>query len=108
MPQRLDDLYHKFCERAEYQEFKNSAEENHKLLSSRLSKENIKCVLRIMDALEMICNYESKDSFLQGFKLGLELTYELQNYEPRNCENKTHSFGDFFMPKEVLKDETEN
>lgn len=62
MPQ-LDNLYHKFYEPTEHEQLKLSMEENHKILIDRLSKEDRKCVLRIIDALEMICDYQSKDSF---------------------------------------------
>lgn len=73
MPQRLDDLYHSFYKPEELAKLKNSIEENHKILTDRLSKDDRKTVLRIIDALEMICNYQSKNSFIQGFKLVFEL-----------------------------------
>ncbi|MEG1725217.1 MAG: hypothetical protein RR313_07470, partial [Anaerovoracaceae bacterium] len=81
MPKRLDDLYHKFYTPLQLQALKSSAEQNHKILIDRLSKEDRKTVLRIIDALGMICNYQSKASFIQGFGLGMELATELKNYD---------------------------
>jgi len=76
MPKRLDDLYHSFFKEQDFNELKLSMEENHRILIDRLSKEDRKTVLRIIDALGMICNYQSKASFIQGFGLGMELTTE--------------------------------
>ena len=107
MPKRLDDLYHSFFKQQDFNELKLSVEENHKLLIDRLAKEDRKTVLRIMDALEMICNYQSKASFIQGFKLGFELTTELQNYNSHSAEIDSQSCGNSFMPQEVQKNEEE-
>ena len=108
MPKRLDDLYHSFFKQQDFNELKLSVEENHKLLIDRLSKEDRKTVLRIIDALEMICNYQSKTSFIQGFKLGFELTTELQNYNSHSAEIDSQNCGNSFMPQEVQKNEEEN
>ncbi len=108
MLKRLDDLYHSFFKQQDFNELKLSVEENHKLLIDRLSKEDRKTVLRIMDALEMICNYQSKASFIQGFKLGFELTTELQNYSSHSAEIDSQNCGNSFMPQEVQKNEEEN
>ncbi|RPF47834.1 hypothetical protein EDD70_0634 [Hydrogenoanaerobacterium saccharovorans] len=106
MPNRLDDLYHSFYKPIEQTELKSSIEENHKKLIQILSKEDKVLVLRIIDALEMICNYQSKDSFIQGFKLGFELTNELQSYNDHSFEKENlNDCGQFFMSQEVQKDE---
>jgi hypothetical protein len=106
MPNRLDDLYHSFYKPIEQTELKSSIEENHKKLIQILSKEDKVLVLRIIDSLEMICNYQSKDSFIQGFKLGFELTNELQNYNDHSFEKENlNDCGQFFMSQEVQKDE---
>ncbi|MDD3016276.1 MAG: hypothetical protein PHR41_07230 [Lactococcus chungangensis] len=106
MPNRLDGLYHSFYTPLELPELKSSVEENHKILIDNLSNEDRKIVLRIIDALEMICNYQSKDSFLQGFKLGLELKTELQNYNDHSFEKENlNDCGQFFMSQEVQKNE---
>lgn len=57
MPTKLDNLYHSFYKPIEQKELKSSIEENHKKLIQILSKEDKVLVLRIIDALEMICNY---------------------------------------------------
>lgn len=106
MPKRLDDLYHSFFKQQDFNKLKLSVEENHRILIDRLSKEDRKTVLRIMDALEMICNYQTKASFIQGFKLGVQLTSELQNYNGHSLEkSKLDDCGQFFMPKGEQNDE---
>ena len=87
---------------------KSSIEDNHKILIDHLSKEDRKIVLRIIDALEMICNYQTKAGFTQGFKLGFELTTELQTYDAHSAEIDSQNCGHSFMPQEVQEDEKEN
>lgn len=108
MPKRLDDLYHSFFKQQDFNALKLSVEENHKVLIDHLSKEDRKIVLRIIDALEMICNYQSKASFIGVFKLGFELTTELQNYNSHSAEIDSQNCGNSFMPQEVQKNEEEN
>jgi hypothetical protein len=76
---------------------KSSIEENHKILIDRMSKDDKKTVLRIIDALEMICNYQTKASFIQGFRLGFELTTELQTYDAHSAEIDSQNCGNSFM-----------
>lgn len=108
MPQKLDDLYHNFYTPLELTEIKSSIEDNHKILIDHLSKEDRKIILRIIDAMEMICNYQTKVSFIQGFKLRFELTTELQTYDTHSAEIDSQNCGHSFMPREVHKDEKEN
>ncbi|MEG1351443.1 MAG: hypothetical protein RSC88_00065 [Oscillospiraceae bacterium] len=108
MPKRLDDLYHSFFKQQDFNELKLSVEENHKILIDRLSKEDRKTVLRIIDTLEMICNYQTKSSFIQGFKLGFELTTELQTYDAHSAEIDSQNCGHSFMPKGDTDDEKES
>ena len=108
MPQRLDDLYHSFYKTQELKKLKSSVEENHEILIDRLSKDDRKTVLRIIDALEMIGNYQTKASFIQGFKLGFELTTELQTYDAHSAEIDSQNCGHSFMPQEVQKNEEES
>ena len=108
MPNRLDDLYQSIYKPIEQTELKSSIDKNHKKLIQILSKEDKGLVLRIIDALEMICNYQSKASFIQGFKLGSQLTTELQTYDSRSAEIDSQNCGNSFMPQEVQKDEEEN
>ncbi|MFZ1758704.1 MAG: DUF6809 family protein [Streptococcus suis] len=107
MPKRLDDLYHSFCN----QDFTNqmlSVEEHSKELIDKLSETDGKAVLQIIDALEMICNYQSKASFIQGFQLGMELTTELQHYKDHSLEKQLNDCGQNFMPKGDANDEKES
>ena len=53
----------------------------HQQLIERLDKPERKLVLRIMDAQGLIAEERSVDSFLCGFKLAWELTYELNHFE---------------------------
>ncbi|NCC86579.1 MAG: hypothetical protein EOM05_01760 [Clostridia bacterium] len=108
MQKRLDDLYHSFCNKQDFTNRMLSVEESNKDLISKLAEADGKAVLRIIDALEMICNYQSKASFIQGFKLGLELTTELQTYDAHSAEIDSQNCGHSFMPREVQKDEEEN
>ena len=108
MPQRLDDLYHEFFTPLQLPALKSSIEDNHKVLIDHLSKEDRKIILRIIDALEMICNYQTKASFIQGFKLGFELTTELQTYDAHSAEIDSQNCGHSFMPQEVQKNEEES
>ena len=108
MPKRLDDLYHEFYTPLQLQELKSSVEDNHKILIDYLSKEDRKIGLRIIDALQMICNYQSKNSSTQGFKLGFELTTELQTYDAHSAEIDSQNCGHSFMPQEVQKNEEES
>ena len=56
--------------------------------------------LRLIDALEIIFNYQTKASFIQGFKLGYELTSELQTYNSQFDEINSRQTGSFFMSEE--------
>jgi len=105
MPKRLDNIYHEFFTPLELSDLKSSIEDNHKVLIDHLSKEDRKIVLRIIDALEMICNYQTKASFIQGFKLGFEITTELQTYDAHSAEIDSQNCGYSFMPQENQKDE---
>lgn len=97
MPERLDSLYHTFYKPQELTALKASVEEDHKILIDHLSKEDRKIVLRLIDALEMICNYQTKASYIQGFKLGYELTTELQTYNSQFDEINSRQAGSSFM-----------
>ncbi len=100
IPNILDDLYHSFYKPNEQTELKSSIEENHIKLIQILSKEDKVLVLRIIDAAEMICNYQSKDSFIQGFKLGVELANELHYKNDHSFEKENlNDCGQFFMSK---------
>lgn len=106
MPNILDDLYQSFYKPSEQTELKSSIDENHKKLIQILSKEDKVLVLRIIDAAEMICNYQSKESFIQGFKLGVEFSNELHFKNDHSLEKENlNDCGHFFMPKGERDDE---
>lgn len=98
MAKRLDDLYHDFFTPPKLLDLKSSIEDNHKILIDHRSKEERKIVLRIIDALERICNFQTKSSFIQGLKLGFEPTTELQNYDAHSAEIYSQNCGHSFMP----------
>ncbi len=97
MSKTLDQIYDNLYQHPEYPTLKSSIDNNHKFLISHLSKEDRKAVLRIIDALDMICNLQTKDSFIQGFKLGLDLTTALQNYNDHSLGEHPDDYGRFFM-----------
>lgn len=108
MQKRLDDLYHGFCNKQDFTKSMLSVEESNKDLISKLTEADGKALLRIIDTLQMICNYQSKASFIQGFKLGFELTTELQTYDSHSAEIDSQNCGNSSMPQKVFKDEQEN
>lgn len=107
MTERLDELYRAMCEQLKLTELETCVEENHQVLIEHLSKADRKIVLRMLDAQQTMGLLQTQNAFVQGFKLGLELTTELQNYDPRNVEIDSQCFEDIFMPQEVQNDETE-
>ncbi len=99
MPQTLDNLYNIYYKKPNLLTLNKSIEENHKILIKNLSKEDRKVVLKVIDALSMICNYQTQDSFTQGIKLGVELTTKLQNYNDHSFESdELKNCGLSFMP----------
>ena len=107
MPIRLDDLYHHFCNKQGFTDRMLSVEENSKNFIDGLSEADGKAVLQIIDELEMICNYQSKASFIQDFGLGMELATELENYD-HSLEEILDDCGQFFVPKGKSDDEKES
>lgn len=81
MVEILEKFYECFYNKDKFKDLREVVEVNHKILIEKLSTENKKLVLEIIDALDLICLEQSKDSFKQGLKLGIELTTELQNYD---------------------------
>lgn len=107
MTERLDELYRAMCEQLKLTELENCVEENHQVLIEHLSKADRKIVLRMLDAQQTIGVLQTQNAFTQGFKLGLELTTELQNYNDHSLEIENQDYGQFFMQQEVTEDETE-
>ena len=56
--------------------------------------------VHIIDDLMLICNYQNKDCFIKGFKLGFKLTTELQTYDTHSAEKDSQCCGYSFMPQE--------
>jgi hypothetical protein len=108
MTERLDELYHAMCEQLNLSELEACVEENHQVLIEHLSKADRKIALRMLVAQQMIGNVQTKNAFTQGFKLGFELTNELQNYDSHSAEIDSQNCGNSFMTQEVQKDEEES
>ena len=81
MNETLRLLYDKFYTPLPMVESEQEVEVCHQQLIERLDKPERKLVLRIMDAQGLIAEERSVDSFLCGFKLAWELTYELNHFE---------------------------
>lgn len=107
MIERLDELYRAMYQQLNLTELESCVEENHRVLIEHLSKADRKIVLRMLDAQQTIGILQTQNAFAQGFKLGLELTTELQNYNDHSLEIENQDYGQFFMPQEVTDNETE-
>ena len=74
-------LYDSFYTPPRLTALNETVEANRALLRERLSKEDRKLVLRIVDDLGLIALDKSYDSFVCGFKLAWQMTNELDNYK---------------------------
>ena len=74
-------LYDRFYTPLPMEEAEQEIEDCHRQLIERLEKPERKLVLRIMDTQNLIAEERAIDSFLCGFKLGWELSNELNYYE---------------------------
>ena len=81
MNDTLKLLYDRFYIALPMAEAEQEIEICHRELIERLEKPERKLILRIMDAQGLIAEERSVDSFLCGFKLAWELTYELNHFE---------------------------
>ena len=81
MNDTLNQLYNRFYTPLSMAEYEQEIEDCHRRLIERLEKSERKLVLRIMDTQNLITEERSLDSFLCGFKLAWELTYELNHFE---------------------------
>ncbi|MFI3327089.1 MAG: hypothetical protein R3Y35_13105 [Clostridia bacterium] len=77
----FDKLYEICCsEKSEHLlELENIVDENRAILRERISKEDRKIVLKIVDDLYMVTNLKSRDDFVKGFTLTYEIMNELNN-----------------------------
>ncbi len=81
MYEKLDELYYNFYGEIDLSETENKIEAEKEKLIQNISEEDKKGLLNILNELESLLHYKCKDSFIQGFKLGIELTNELNNYD---------------------------
>lgn len=81
MDDALKQLYDRFYTPLPMVEAEQEIEACHKQLIKRLEKPERKLVLRIIDNQGLIAEERSMDSFYYGFKLALELAYELNHFE---------------------------
>ena len=81
MNDTLKLLYDRFYIALPMAEAEQEIEICHRGLIERLEKSERKLILRIMDAQGLIAEERSVDSFLCGFKLAWELTYELNHFK---------------------------
>ena len=76
----LEQLYHQYYKPSKQPFFQNIIDESHQLLISNLSKADRKLILRIIDSKDSILGYHTKESFIYGFNLAVELLTELKQY----------------------------
>ena len=77
---------------------------NHQLLRRRLSSQNRKLVLRIMDDKDLICSDVSLDSFICGFRLAWQISNQIQNYDGcSDCSQRAEPDARFVFSKEVTE-----
>ena len=77
MYEYLRALHRCFCSEADHAEFRSEIEALRTTLSSRLSSEDRKLVLRLVDAQNNLKNEISLESFAAGFKLAAGISQEL-------------------------------
>lgn len=81
MPQITGQLYQNFYQRIDTTEEKQRLQSNTALLKRNFSKWQKKILLRIIDDKDLICAIVTRDSFEQGFRLGIKLTTEVYNHK---------------------------
>ena len=81
MNKLLKDIYDCFYTPPEFSEQKQEVEECHQALIKALEMPERRLVLRIMDALGLMAEERSIDSFISGFELAWQLSMEMNQYE---------------------------
>lgn len=79
MPQIMNQLYRSFYKRPNTVVENQRLQSNTALLKRNFSKWQKKILLRIIDDKDLICAIVTRDSFEQGFLLGVKLTTEVYN-----------------------------
>ncbi|MFI3327175.1 MAG: hypothetical protein R3Y35_13545 [Clostridia bacterium] len=85
---KIFDRLHEICcsEKSEQLiELENIVDYNRAILRERISKEDRKIVLKIVDDLYMVTNLKSRDDFIKGFTLAYEIMNELNNNKNDQC-----------------------
>ena len=95
----LDQLYQHFYKPTEQTNLQNTIDQNQQVLIENLSKEHRINVLCMVDAQTMIGSLQSKESFICGFKLALELLSEFK-YETDHSILVGTDVSDQFFRKE--------
>ena len=89
MNETLRLLYDKFYTPLPMVESEQEVEVCHRQLIERLDKPERKLVLQIIDAQNLMIEQRSVDSFICGFRLAWELTYELKHFETNRHPSPT-------------------
>ena len=71
-------LHQRFFREPDYKELHQQIEENRKTLAEKLTPEDRKRLLRMLDAQSSLKNEVSLESFAAGFKLAAGITKELE------------------------------
>ena len=101
----LDQLYDNFYEPIKQTRLENEISLNHKILIENLSKEHRKVVLRIIDAQMMITGLQSRESFICGFKLAMEILSELKYEDGHSFEYKREENDHLSVSDDKIIDE---
>ena len=88
MYERLDDLFYNFYGDIDSEKAKRNIEEFKKELSEKLSEEDRKILEELLSKIKRINNLKIKDSFIQGLKLGFEITKEVKEYDYNDIEKE--------------------
>ena len=80
MPPLLETLYDQFYVPDRSDENLKVAEACHKHLIEKLSREERRIVLRLIDAKDHVAEHQSIDSFVRGFLIAWNLFVELEQY----------------------------
>ena len=81
MNEQLKALYDYFYKPLPASQLKQKIKDSHQMLMERLDKPERQLVIQIMDIKDQIAEDNSIDSFISGFRLGWQLSNELNMYE---------------------------
>ena len=81
MNEQLKALYDYFYKPLPASQLKQKIKDSHQMLMERLDKPERQLVIQIMDIKDQIAEDNSIYSFITGFRLGWQLSNELNMYE---------------------------